>query len=1494
MAGFALFSAEPVKAAAKTSTGSGNWSTAGTWSPSGTPAAGDTVTIAATHTVTVDTNTNAIASLTVNGTLTIGNNNSDRIVTVTGGVTIASTGTIQPNPQNNNHILNVGGNFTNNGSFNGVLAAGQVINTTFNGSANQTVSGTGSLTEFNLITINNTGGTNNNIVEVTSTNFTAPAAFLTLTDGVFKVSGTFSFSNVFFTLAAYTINSDEGIWINNPNATVTAQAGDATISGLLRVSQGVFNIGAAGNDDLIYNTGSSIDIQGGSLNIAGGIHGSATTSATTYSQSGGTVSVVTQGSTSTTFGAFDIRASASSFTMSAGLILLQEATQTTIDYNVGASTNNVTGGTVQIGSLTTPTLPTTLFLISSVPPVFNLTITSTINPTLRLQAALTIKNNVIIQTGATLNANNFNISVGGNWTKDGGFTPGTATVTLNGSAVQNVGGASATTFNNLTINNTSGVASGAVTLSANATVNATLTLTNGNVSTGANTLIVSSNTTGAISGGGGSSYVIGNLRRSIGLGVYLFPVGDDGYSPLTNDVTAISGAHTFTAAAANAFMTGVNDTSKAIQRTWTLSTTAASNQIESTLTFQYVTGVPPAGDVPATVNTGTLDALRRNGDGSINQIPAFSRSASSVTVANINAFSDWTLANGGAAPTAVEFASFNAYADEKGRVFIQWKTGYEVDNLGFNIYRDVGGKRSRVNPSLVAGSALLAGAKTALTAGGSYAWFDSHPTDGEFVQYWLEDVDLNGNKTLHGPVSPISSAKLPPQAESILLSRLRSASPPEAAQSQQQLSISHGGLNGAGKTVLPGASQPDGLLQTQWDVAARAAVKILVRKEGWHRVTQPQLVAAGLNPAANPRTIQLFADGQELPIIVAGEDKTRLEPSDYIEFFAMPLDTPSTDIHTYFLVADSHPGRRIKFSQGGNPGPTDAQNFPFTVERKDRSIYFAALKNGDADNFFGPIVSSDPATQSLAVRHLDGLAKTNASLAITLQGATDTPDSSPDHMVRVLLNGSDVGAISFDGQSSKTATLSVSNTMLRDGDNSVTLTALGGEMDLSLIDSIRLTYSHTYAADDDALRFTAQGRESVRVAGFTSPQIRVVDVTDPNDVQELKAFVEPLASGFAVRTAPQDAGQRTLLAFADSRINQPAGVVANQPSGWNRAGQLADMIIISHRSFVDAARPLQTFRQRQNLKVALVDVEDLYDEFSYGARSSQAIKDFLARAKATWKSAPRFVLLAGDASFDPKNYLGFGDSDFVPTRLIETDLLETASDDWFVDFNSDSLPDVAIGRLPARTEQDAATMVRKIIGYESGAPSESVLLVADRSDGFDFEAADNQLRALVPANLRVDEVRLAETDDLTAKNRLIEKINEGQKIVNYTGHGSVEIWRGSVLTSADAAELTNSDRLSLFVTMTCLNAYFHDVGTNSLAEALMKAENGGAVAVWASSGLSGPNGQALMNQQLYRLLFGGSQAVTIGEATAKAKTAVGSRDIRRSWILFGDPATRLK
>jgi hypothetical protein len=120
-------------------------------------------------------------------------------------------------------------------------------------------------------------------------------------------------------------------------------------------------------------------------------------------------------------------------------------------------------------------------------------------------------------------------------------------------------------------------------------------------------------------------------------------------------------------------------------------------------------------------------------------------------------------------------------------------------------------------------------------------------------------------------------------------------------------------------------------------------------------------------------------------------------------------------------------------------------------------------------------------------------------------------------------------------------------------------------------------------------------------------------------------------------------------------------------------------------------------------------------------------------------------------------------------------------------------------------------------------------------------------------------------------------------------------WRAGLLTSADASSLQNG-RLSMFVMMTCLSRYFQNAAADSLSESLMKAR-GGAIAVWASSGLTLPGQQAVMNQALYRVLLNESvlkKSVNLGEATRRAKLAVSDPDLRPTWVLLGDPTMRIR
>ena len=830
-------------------------------------------------------------------------------------------------------------------------------------------------------------------------------------------------------------------------------------------------------------------------------------------------------------------------------------------------------------------------------------------------------------------------------------------------------------------------------------------------------------------------------------------------------------------------------------------------------------------------------------------------------------------------PTAAKLDHFQAesYSDQ---VLLQWKTGEEVDNLGFNLYREENGKRSRLNPQILAGSALVAGPGVEMKAGRSYSWWDGSSSVRQDSRYWLEEIRLDGDSVWHGPVAikyenggKRSAVK---ERQAVMLSML--------GREQIQESSTRP-VESKAESVQLAAAQ----FQPNVNLAAQQAVKISVNHEGWYRVTQPELVRAGLDPKVNPRMLQLHVDGREQPISLTGKNGTDFGTSDAIEFYGIGLDTASTNSRVYWLIAGTQPGQRIQQIKSAT-GPASASGFAYTVERKDRAVYFSSLRNGDKENFFGAVVTRTPVDQPLTLQHLDARAA-QAMLEVALQGVTLSP-----HRVKILLNGSEVGEAAFDGQSAYTAKLPVPQGLLREGENIVKLAAQGAEADTSLVDYIRVTYQHSFTADNNALRFTAASKQQVTIEGFTGNTIRVFDVTNADAVQEIIGVVKPQKNGFAVTVVVPGGDSRTLLAITNDQAQSALSVAPNSPSNWRQANQSADFVIITHRSLLASAKQLQAYRENQGFRGALVDIEDVYDEFSFGNKSPYAVRDFLAYAKTGWQRTPRFVLLMGDASFDPRNYLGRGDFDLVPTKLLDTQYMETASDDWFADFKASGFAEMSVGRLPVRGTDEATRMIAKIINYESASNSDGALIVSDSNSGFNFEDAGDQLRALIPGNVKVEQIDRGQLGTAAAKKALLDSINRGQRVVNYFGHGSVENWRDNLLTSAEARGLTNGNRLPLFVVMSCLNGYFQDTALDSLAESLMKAERGGAIAVWASSGMTLPSGQLPLNQRLYKLIFdvNQSQGRLLGEVTLNAKSTISDGDIRQTWILFGDPMTRLR
>ncbi len=1027
---------------------------------------------------------------------------------------------------------------------------------------------------------------------------------------------------------------------------------------------------------------------------------------------------------------------------------------------------------------------------------------------------------------------------------------------------------STSALTDLTIDNSAGV-----TLSAGATVNGTLTLTNGNLTTGPSNLLTIASTGVIVRTSG---HIVGGLQKTAVPLAFTFEVGtDNGYTPLS--VANATGGGSLSVRTAATPQPSLDPT-KSLQEFWAVN--LVSGLLTADITLNYLES-----DVPATSNEGIFEIIRVSGI-TITPFPnscpspCVNTANNTAIIGGVTTFSDWTVGEPGQ-PTAVNLISFAARSFDSG-TFIEWQTGFEVDNLGFNIYREERGKRAMVNSQLLAGSALKDGA--ALAAGESYVWCDPTRATRDTL-YWLEDLDVKGASTWHGPfVATQASGQPPSRRVAAEMSNLGNQPFDEGSTRvvERMAPVS-------ARSVMPASAAS--LLGSQ------GALKITVRSEGWYRVTQPELVAAGFNTRVDPRFLQLFAGGREAPMYVSTAQSGLFDGSSAIEFYGIGSDTPSSDARVYWLATTGKEGKRIgQFKTAG--APSFAPSFTQTVERKDRTIYFSALRNGDTENFFGAVVAGAGVDQTVDLNHLaeSDNGRFATTLEVALQGVTVTP-----HRVLIQLNGYGVSEITFSGQNQGVSKITINHSLLREGENVVRLIPQNGAGDISLVDHIRISYQHTFNADDDELRFDATGGVQVSIEGFSSRSIRIFDVTDSSSVQELVGDVNQTTNGFAVAVAARESGVRNLIALTDARVRKAESVQVDKPSSWHRPSNAGDFIIIGASELLTSIEPLKAARQAEGYKVVLIDVEDLYDEFNFGHKSPQAIKDFLTFAASSWKVAPKFVLFAGDSSFDARNYLGLGYKDLVPTKLVDTSFLETASDDWFADFDDDGVPELAVGRLPVRTVEEAAAVVSKILRYSQSKSFASVTLTSDVNDGFNFEQASTELRPLVPATSRIEEIKRGDLDDDTAREKLLDAIDRGQTLINYVGHGSANQWRSALLTSADAGKLTNWDRLPVFVMMTCLTGYFHDPGADSLAESLIRAEHGGAVAVWASSGMSFPNQQAMINQQLYRLLFGQSKGfgkassrLTLGEATQRAKSAVVDPDIRRTWILFGDPTMRLR
>jgi len=511
----------------------------------------------------------------------------------------------------------------------------------------------------------------------------------------------------------------------------------------------------------------------------------------------------------------------------------------------------------------------------------------------------------------------------------------------------------------------------------------------------------------------------------------------------------------------------------------------------------------------------------------------------------------------------------------------------------------------------------------------------------------------------------------------------------------------------------------------------------------------------------------------------------------------------------------------------------------------------------------------------------------------------------------IYLNNSLIGQEYWDGSCDYTQEMDLPSNLLLNGENTLTIESpgdTGAIVDIIYLNRVIVNYRRFLQAKEDRLSFTAEGsgRIQFEVSNLHDPRVHIYAITDPYEVQEvMNISLEPWGSTNLYKAVFEDEviGLKTYYVTTESHMAVPDDLALRSLSNLKDTDIGADYIMIAPKEFADAVGPLCALRQSQGLRVRLVAVEEIYNEFSYGIFSPEAIKKILAYAYTNWLSpAPTYVLLVGDANMDYRDLAGTGKKNHVPVHLsITSPLGLTPDDNWYVCVHGDDpLPDMLLGRIPAADAESAAALVNKIIDYESLSINgpKKVLLASDNNDP-SYRDLNESLVSYLPNNFTVDKVYL-ETYQNTAiaKGDLIAGLDAGALITNYVGHGAVTNWAGEYLfSSQDVGSLNNGDNLTFAFSMNCLSGYFAQPFKYCLIEELVRAEGKGAIAGFAPSGLACIWEHEILDKKLFAGIFNEDNrilGVICMEAKIEAYACGMSEQCLRMFHVIGDPAAKLR
>jgi hypothetical protein len=662
------------------------------------------------------------------------------------------------------------------------------------------------------------------------------------------------------------------------------------------------------------------------------------------------------------------------------------------------------------------------------------------------------------------------------------------------------------------------------------------------------------------------------------------------------------------------------------------------------------------------------------------------------------------------------------------------------------------------------------------------------------------------------------------------------------------------------------------------DAAKTTAVMVGVGETGIVRVPFSELVTRFGKSLAN---IANSAEKGNLSVKTGGKAVAFTSTSDAVLFFGEKSDSIYSNERIYRI--DLSKGERMAdVAIAGSNASLSSFNSQIDVETDAFAAAVLPL-DPESDYWFWDFIVSGDATFGRKTFTIDvpDVASTYGSmLQVRLQGAL----AGASHLARISLNGVPVGEISWSGFEARAERLLLPAEVLREGANEVEIEGVldpSDPFDVFYIDGFNVRYGRHARPVDGSLEATISA--ALSAGPFTSTPI-LLDIT--NRLRPKVLTGGSLNGGSLGVTLPSS----TKTVFASEQFVAPSSYRSSlEPA---KGGPRPDYVVIAPMSMRSGAEALASLRLGEGLRSTVVDLEQIYDQFSNGETTPHAIRAYIASA-VQQKSSPRYVVLAGTGTLD---YRGIQQAPGpVPPMMVKTNDGLFASDSKIADANGDGIPDLAIGRIPVSTNAELLAYVDKLRNHTASAVDDPIVFAADAMDGggTNFGLASDE--ATQPVSTRpLQRLHMDEIGPQATRDGLISAWTGGTPLVNWVGHGGFDQLSGAgILTAGDAPSLVHAGRLPVLVAMTCTINRFEVGGiADPLGPALTRQAQGGALAVWSATGLSNHENARELQRTFIRLAASKPQ-LRLGDLIVQTLSAHPS-DTAGIYVLLGDPAIALE